>query len=277
MKLKNVMLLAVFSLLPLTGCSANSSNGTDLLDKIVSSKTLNVATEATYAPFEYFDSATGEIVGFDVDIVSLVANKIESTYNIDLNVKWTSQDFDGLVGSIQTGKADLVAAAMSVTEKRAQQVSFSDSYFTTSTTVIVKTGTSVSTMDELKKLKCGAQLGTVQADYITKDTEGWNVSSNMVVGSVADLSLALEAGQIDALVIEVPVAKTVLAKYSDMTEITSIDFDDSSSFALATSKDNSTKFVELINSVLSDAKSSGKIDTMYNEALDKATGTSSSN
>lgn len=266
MKLKNViMMLALFPLMSLASCKSSSE---DLLTKIVSSKTLKVATEATYSPFEYTDK-NGNIVGFDVDIVSLVVDKIETQYDIELSVQWNDQSFDGLIGSLQTGKADLVAAAMTVNDLRATQVNFSDYYFTTSTTVLVKDSTP-ATMDDLKKLKCGAQLGTVQADYITETTKGWN-ANNMVVTSVADLSLALESNQINAIVIEVPVAKTILAKYNDIKEITTIDFEDSSSFALATQKDNSESFISLINEVLTEAKSTGKINTMYNDALNKAT------
>lgn len=267
MKLKNLLALASLAIFPISSLTSCGTTYDDVLTKIIETKTLSVATEATYAPFEYIDKS-GNIVGFDIDIVSLIVNKIEATYDVTLNVKWSDQAFDGLVGSLQTSKCDLVAAAMSVTEDRAKKVAFTTSYFETSTTVIVKEGSSISSLDELKKAKCGAQLGTVQADYISEN--GWN-SSNMVINKVSDLTLALESNQIDALVVEKPVATTILAKYSDFKEVTSIDFDDTASFALATQKDNSSKFVSLMNEVIEDAKSDGTINKLYNEALDKAT------
>lgn len=269
MKLKNVILLSALMILPTitTSCSAKYD---DVLDKIVATKTLNVATEATYSPFEYTNSV-GDIIGFDVEIVNLVVSEIEKTYDVELNVNWSNQGFDGLIGSIQTGMADLVAAAMSVTEERAQKVSFTTTYFDTSTTVLAKSGTTITSMDQLKTMKCGAQLGTVQADYITETSEGWS-ANNMVVTSVADLSLALQSDQIEALVIEVPVAQTILSKYSDFTQITTIDFNDESSFALATSKDGSSKFVTLMNGVIEKATNDGTINKLYNDELNKATG-----
>lgn len=266
MKLKNLIKLAIITISPLSLMTSCSSSYEDILDKIIETKTLKVATEATYAPFEYIDK-NGNIVGFDVDIVSLIVDKIESSYDIKLNVKWSDQSFDGLVGSLQTSKCDLVAAAMSVTEERASKVSFTNSYFETSTVVLVKNTSTLSTLEELKKVKCGAQLGTVQADYITES--GWN-SSNMTITSVADLTVALEASQIDALVVEEPVAVTILSKYSDFKTVDSIDFDDTASFALATSKNKSSKFINLMNEVIDEATKNGTINKLYNDALTKS-------
>lgn len=273
MKLKNVILMAALAMIPLTSCGEKYD---DILDKIVATKTMYVATEATYSPFEYTNSS-GDIVGFDVEIVKLVEAEIEKTYNIEIDTKWTNQGFDGLIGSIQTGKADLVAAAMSVTEERASKVAFSKTYFDTETTVITNKGTTINSMDELKAMKCGAQLGTVQADYITNEDEtntGWK-SDNMVVSSVADLGLALSTNKIDAIVIETPVATTLLAKYTDMVQVDTIDFADESSFALATSKDDSSKFVTLLDKVITEATEDGTINKLYNQELEKAVATAS--
>lgn len=266
MKLKKLLALAFLTIFPISSLASCGTSYDDVLTKIIETKTLEVATEATYSPFEYIDK-NGSIVGFDVDIVNLIVKKIESIYDIDINVKWMDQSFDGLVGSLQTSKCDLVAAAMSVTEERSKKVTFTNSYFETSTTVIVKDSSSISSLDELKKLKCGAQLGTVQASYISD--KDWN-SSNMIINKVSDLTLALEANQIDALVVEKPVAITILSKYSDFKEVTSIDFDDTASFALATQKNNSSKFLDLMNEVIDEAKSDGTINSLYNEALTKA-------
>lgn len=267
MKLKNVfaMFLTTCSLFA-TGCSSSTTKG-DVLDNIVSSKKLIVGTEATYVPFEYTDT-NGNIIGYDVDVVKLVEEKIESKYNIDLTVEWKDMSFDGLVGALQTNKVNLVAAAMTITEDRAKEVNFSDSYFEAATAVLKKKdNTKITDMDSLKAAKCGAQLGTVQADYIVAD--GWN-KSNMTVTSVADLSLALQAGTIDALVVETPVANAIKAKYTDFELVPNIDFNDSASFGLASQKTGSDSFIALINEVLSDAKASGKLDEIYTEAVNKA-------
>ncbi len=268
MKLKNVfaMFLTTCSLFA-TGCSSSTTKGGDVLENIISSKKLVVGTEATYVPFEYTDT-NGNIIGYDVEVVKLVEEKIESKYNIDLTVEWKDMSFDGLVGALQTNKVNLVAAAMTITEERAAEVHFSDSYFEAATAVLKKKGnTNITDMDSLKTSKCGAQLGTVQADYITAD--GWN-KSNMTVTSVADLSLALQAGTIDALVVETPVANAIKAKYNEFELVSGIDFNDSANYGLASQKTGSDSFIALINEVLSEAKTSGKLDEIYTNVVNAA-------
>jgi polar amino acid transport system substrate-binding protein len=265
MKLKKFVsaLMMSASLCSLASCS---SNNPDLLSTIVSKKELVVGLEATYKPFEYTDTA-GNIVGFDVDFMGLVEKKIESTYNIDLTLTFKDLAFDGLITSVQSGQIDVICSAMTITEEREKSVSFSDPYFDSKSVVVVKTSSSIASMDDLKAAKVGAQLGTEQASYITAD--GWN-SSNMVVTKVSDLSLALESGQIDALVLDQAVAQSLIAAYRDMTILDSIDFEDAGSFGVALSKTNTSELLSLINTVIADSKADGSLTTLYNEAVEKA-------
>lgn len=253
---------AIFSLLGMCSCQKSE----DILSKIVSSKTLTVGTEATYVPFEYTDK-NGNIVGFDVDVVSLVEKKIESTYNIDITVKWTDMSFDSLIGAIQTSKVDLVAAAMTIDEERSKSVLFSDGYYETTTAVLVNEGTTIESMDALKNVKCGAQTGTVQADYISKT--GWN-SKNMVVASVADLTLALTAKQIDALVVEKSVAEAIVSRNTGLTILSGIDFKDTANYGIAAQLETGSSLIKLVNEAISDAKKDGTLTSLYNAAAEAA-------
>ncbi len=264
MKLKNVILLAGM-MMTLTGCGTSSNTDADLLSQIVSTKTLKVGTEATYPPFEYTDT-DGNILGFDVEIVKLVEAKIEATYNVDINVVWSNMAFDGLIGAIQSSKVDLVAAAMTVNEERAKSVSFSDTYFTTETAVVVlEDNTTITSMDALKAAKCGSQLGTEQANYIQE--EGWN-SANQIITSVADLTTSLLAGKIEALVVDKAVGESIIAKNTGLKLATGISFDDTAAFGLATSLENSASFVSLINEALAENIENGTITNLYTTACD---------
>ena len=97
----------------------------------------------------------------------------------------------------------------------------------------------------------------------------WN-SANMVVTKVSDLSLALESGQIDALVLDQAVAESLIAAYSDMTILDGIDFDDAGSFGIAVSKTNTSEFLSLVNSVIRDSKADGSLTSLYQSAVEKA-------
>ena len=109
--------LLLTSLFTLASCQNVLGTGGDL-DKIVAKKTLVIGTNAEYAPFEYLSGASQKIVGFDIDVVKLIEEKIEATYDIDLNVVIKDMNFDGLIGSMNSNQIDLIAAAFTKTEER---------------------------------------------------------------------------------------------------------------------------------------------------------------
>lgn len=91
--------------------------------------TLTVATNAEFEPYEYM--VEGEIVGIDVDIIQAICDKLGMELAID-NIA-----FDAIIPAIQSGKADVGAAGMTVTEDRLQNVNFTDTYAISTQVIIV--------------------------------------------------------------------------------------------------------------------------------------------
>lgn len=91
---------------------------------------LVMVTEATFPPYEYYEGGDGKIVGIDVDMAQAIADILK----MELEV----QDilFDSIVTSVQTGKADIGVAGLTITEDRLVNVDFTEPY-TTSTQVII--------------------------------------------------------------------------------------------------------------------------------------------
>ena len=85
-----------------------------------------------FAPYEYYDDATGEIVGIDVEIAKAVAEKL----GCDLEI--VDMQFDSIIAAVVSGKVDFGAAGMTVTEERLESVDFTESYCTGVQSVIVK-------------------------------------------------------------------------------------------------------------------------------------------
>lgn len=92
---------------------------------------LVVATNAEFAPYEFRD-ANDAIVGIDMDIMQAVCDKL------GMELKIEDMMFDSIIVAVSTGKADVGAAGMSVTEDRLKNVDFSDPYTTTKQVIIVK-------------------------------------------------------------------------------------------------------------------------------------------
>lgn len=118
----------VFALLGLAACGERAAD--DPLQRIRSRGALIVATEAEFKPFEYV-TPTGEIVGFDVDLARAVAE--------DLGVSLVLRNvrFESIIAELATGKVDLIASGMTVTEERSRSVLFSEPYFFTKTCLLV--------------------------------------------------------------------------------------------------------------------------------------------
>lgn len=95
-----------------------------------SNGTLVMATNAQFKPYEYYDNGT--IVGLDVDMMNAICDKLGMTLEIE------DMEFDSIVGAVQTGKADVGVAGMTVTEDRLKSIDFTDSYTTSKQVIIVK-------------------------------------------------------------------------------------------------------------------------------------------
>lgn len=90
--------------------------------------TLIMATNAFFEPYEYYED--GKVVGIDAEMAQAVADVLGKSLMIE------DMEFDSIIAAVQTGKADIGVAGMTVTEERLQNIDFTDSY-TTSTQVIV--------------------------------------------------------------------------------------------------------------------------------------------
>lgn len=107
------------------GLSPYVSSNTDY-----SNGKLKMATNAQFEPYEFVEG--GEIVGIDVDLAQAVADILKMELVIE------DMDFDAIIAAVQSGKADIGVAGMTVTEDRLVSVDFTDSYTTATQVIIVR-------------------------------------------------------------------------------------------------------------------------------------------
>jgi glutamine transport system substrate-binding protein len=94
--------------------------------------TLNVGTEATFAPFEFMDEKTKEVTGFDMEIIEAVAKATGD------KVRLHNMGFDGLIPSLQAGIIDVTVAAMTITPERQKRVDFTEPYYQSGLTILIR-------------------------------------------------------------------------------------------------------------------------------------------
>lgn len=91
---------------------------------------LVMATNAAFEPYEYYQD--GKIVGIDADMAQAIADKL------GMELEIVDMDFDAIINAVQSGKADIGVAGMTVTEDRLQNIDFTDAYAKAKQVIIVR-------------------------------------------------------------------------------------------------------------------------------------------
>ncbi len=140
--------------------------------------TLVVATNAAFPPYEFYDG--GEIVGIDMELIKAIGDKL------GMEVKIEDIEFDSIINAVDSHKADVGIAGMTMTEERAKSINFSDSYVTTKQVMVVKDPT-----------KAGAGIGFVEnftRNFI--DDSRWQYLAKGLLNTIIIALLAVLAGMI---------------------------------------------------------------------------------
>ena len=162
--------------------------------------TLIMATNAYFEPYEYYEGEN--VVGIDVEIATAIAEKLGMTLEVE------DMEFDSIIAAVNSGKAHIGAAGMTVTEDRLQNVDFTDPYTTATQVIIVQEGSEIAGADDLSGKKIGVQLGTT-GDIYASDVEGATIEQ---YNKGMDAVQALANGIIDAVIIDNEPAKQFVDK-----------------------------------------------------------------
>ncbi len=217
---------------------------------------LIVGTNPTFPPFEYIGGISGnDIVGFDIEIAKIIAKDYGS--NIEIEILY----FDELIEAIQSGNIDMAISTMTITDERKKYVDFSIPYYTTMSTVIVRSDDStfedITTREELgTNKKLGSRIGTTCLASALKIADGKPVVEN---NSWKFLIEQLLANNIDAIVMDKDVARAFLSKYENI-RILPIEFD-IEEYGIAVKKGNS-KLLSSINTTLQRIFDSGEYNNL---------------
>ena len=128
------IVLAATMVVGLTACGGSASDQSEKSTEAAGKKTLKVAMECGYAPYNWTqsDDSNGAVpikdskdyaYGYDV----MMAKKIADELGYDLEI--VKLDWDSLVPAVQSGTVDCVIAGQSITSERLEMVDFSDPYY----------------------------------------------------------------------------------------------------------------------------------------------------
>jgi polar amino acid transport system substrate-binding protein len=254
-KVKPITTLALtaVALLTLSSCGSDDGGTTDTGADVVERGTLTVCSDVPYPPFEDFDKSSDlGYTGYDVDIVAEIAERLD----LDLEIKDSS--FDALQSgqALNAGQCDLVASAMTITEDREANLDFTDGYYDSQQSLLVEAGSPITTIADLDGVKVGVQQGTTGKAYAEENAGGAEIVS---FPSDAEMFSALKAGQVDALLQDLPV-NLDHAKGGDYDVVETYETDEAYGFA---AKSGNTQLVEDVNGALTEMRDDGTFQEIY--------------
>ena len=215
---------------------------------------LRMVTEATFPPYEFLRGR--EVVGVDVEVCRAVAERRGKPLRV-VNV-----DFDAVIASVISGKADLAAAGLTVTEDRKRSVDFSEPYLTTGIVVIYRKDNPVLSGAACKGRRVGVQGGTTSDEYVVNELH----EEPERFRSDAEAVVALKGGRCDVVICDQVLARNCI---KGMPELALSDLITTESYAIAVRKGR-PDLLAAVNATLRELKSDGRLDRWLGEYIAEA-------
>jgi len=242
----------------LAGCGS-ASTSSDSSTSTASGTTYIIATDTTFAPFEFTD-ASNNFVGIDVDLLAACMKVAGLNYDLQ------SLGFDAAVAALESGQADGVIAGMSVTDARKKKYDFSDPYYDSYVCAAAKNGGTVASLDDTKGTTVAAKTGTMSADWAEsiKDQYGFTISyfdtSDLMYQDVL-------TGNSSVCFEDYPVMAYGVANGNGLKVVGTDEKNFSTPYGFAVLKGKNAELLDGFNKGLAEVKSNGTYDEIVNKYL----------
>ncbi|APU17972.1 MULTISPECIES: ABC transporter substrate-binding protein [Actinoalloteichus] len=223
--------------------------------ELVSEGRLLTCTHLPYPPFQYEED--GEVVGFDVDIVDLIADELAVDQAI------VDMPFDGIQNgaALDGGECDIAAAAMTITEPRGEVVDFAYPYFNAAQALLVERASPVRGLEGMHGMRLAIQEGTTGAAFVEEyNAEHGNPIELVYYTNLSALTQSLRSDETDGVVSDNGPLHQFAEVYRD-TEVVA-EFDTDEQYGLAVRKGN-TELLDVVNRVLEEARTDGRYEEIH--------------
>ena len=180
-----------------------------------------------------------------MEICRAIAQKLGREFSCE------TVDFDSVIPAVISGKADLAAAGITITEDRKKNVDFSVPYVKTGIVVIYKKSVGFAGAEQLKGKKIGVQGGTTSETYVLNELKQEPERSRSPAESVA----ALKSGRVEFVIADIDPAKNCVKGEPDLAIS---DFITSEEYAIAIKK-GQPELLKAINETIAEIKADGRL------------------
>ncbi|MCK0114197.1 amino acid ABC transporter substrate-binding protein [Ornithinimicrobium sp. F0845] len=209
---------------------------------------LVVGTEGTYRPFSYHEGGSGELVGYDIEVVEAVAEKL------DLEIEYQETQWDAIFAGLEAGRFDVIANQVSINPQREEAYLFSEPYTVSPGVIVVANDTTdIAGLDDLE--------GKTTAQSLTSNwgeiAEGAGANVEAVEGWAQSVAL-LEQGRVDATVNDKLTFLDYTNEHPDSPIKIAAELDEASLNAFAFGKDK-TELVSAFDEALAELEADGTL------------------
>ncbi|WP_102693325.1 transporter substrate-binding domain-containing protein [Rummeliibacillus pycnus] len=261
--LLTVLFLAILSVFMLAACGdkkdssgdSSSNTGKNSLEAIKAKDKIVFGVKNDTRLFGLKDPKTGNIEGFDIDIAKEITKIILGDESKAEFKEVTSKT---RIPMLQKGDIDAIVATMTITEERKKEVDFSDVYFKAGQALLVKKGSPIKSINDIKKgTKVLAVKGSTSAVNIREKAPDAQV---LEFENYAEAFTALKAGQGDTLTTDNAILYGMVDEDPNYEVVGDIFTDEP--YGIAVKKD-SPELVKAINDALKEMKDNGRYDEIY--------------
>ena len=212
-------------------------------------ETLAVGSDIPYPPFE--QGKKGEYTGFDVELMDASGKEIVR------EPEFIDESIGTIVRDIAQGKFEAVMSAATITTEREEVVAFSNPYSLSDQAILVKEGSPITGLADLKGKVVAAQQGTTGLELGKEKAEAKELRP---FPEGPDADNALKAGTVEAVIIDAPVAKQQAEELGGIEIVEKVPTDETYGIAVA---QESTELLEQINEGLKKAIEDGSYAKFY--------------
>lgn len=251
-----VLALGIMMVFALAACGGSGSSE-EASEGGEEAQVLKVVTEATFAPFEFTEDGNEEIVGFDVDMMNAIAE------SQGLQIEFVNMEFDSLIPALQSDQGDIICAGMNkLAGDRAEKVDFGETYFESDLMLLVKSDSDLTGIDAVTSdMKLASQIGTTGGDMVQTMKDEGKIADAIVLNQWTDCYMQLQNGDVQGVVVDMPVGEAYLNQHSDIAKFVGDKFGDHEEFAFAVKKGN-TELLDKLNAGLAELKENGTYDEL---------------
>lgn len=238
-----------------------------VLKKIYDRGSVIVGNDSSYPPFGFIDTTTNQAIGVEKEMATAIAAKLSEKLGKEIKLDFQSMEFSAVLSSLSTGKIDLICSCLTVTDERKKVMDFSDPYLQTQDVclILAKNKDQYQSLDDFKDKKLAANTGSSQ------EVRANSISSTVTsTPTVSDAILQLQAGKVDAIVVDNITAERYSVGSDDLYSFELSDDEVKPVDKAVGFQQGNEDLKEIVNEVVKEETESGNVEKWVTEYAKKA-------